>query len=293
MNGPSSPAREKSFSCTCNQCGCCCKEKIIRVNPYEVARLALFLRIGTSQFLKTYTWAGGTILRMPYKGHCVFRNTQGCAVHKARPLVCRLYPLRRNTSEDGTEHFDLLDFEPGCIALASNQGTVAGYLSEQNAMEHLGVSDGYIGLTDTIADTLKREIGEDSSLAREAALRCIAPSIYDPGPVPEWLDMDPVVSEYCLQTGLTPPKDVEEKARVHIEAVRAWLAGPAGANRDHPSTHLKRDDRDQSVFPRRLTRVKTLARTLAVLGYSIGANLEELSQELFGTPDSREEETEG
>jgi uncharacterized protein len=289
MNTLSCPARERPFSYSCSCCSRCCKDKIIRVNPYETARLASLLQISTSDFLRTYTWTGGAILRMPYRGNCIFRNTEGCAVHEARPLVCRLYPLRRDTHEDGSEVFDLLDFDQGCVGLISNQGTVAGYLSEQKAMEYLDVIDGYIGLVDKVAGALKQEIGGDSSLAGEAALKCVAPSLYDPGPVPEWLDMDPVVSGYCLRTGLPAPRNVEEKASLHIKAVETWLAEKTEADRDFRKRGGALDGKEGSVFSQKPARAKALARTLAVLGYSIGVNLDELSREIFGTLVSKDE----
>jgi hypothetical protein len=55
--------RERLFSYECHACRCCCHDKIIRVNPYEVARLAKNLHLSTIEFLSRYTTANGTTLR--------------------------------------------------------------------------------------------------------------------------------------------------------------------------------------------------------------------------------------
>jgi len=39
-----------------------------------------------------------------------------------------------------------------------------------------------------------------------------------------WIDMDRALSDYCSQSGLPVPTDIEAKMTLHIEAVRAWAA---------------------------------------------------------------------
>lgn len=59
--GPSAPwpldarrqqaeARAEAFGYTCNRCTNCCRNKLIQVNPYEIARLARHKGVGTSAF---------------------------------------------------------------------------------------------------------------------------------------------------------------------------------------------------------------------------------------------------
>ena len=254
-------AREAPFSFTCNCCSFCCKEKIIRVNPYEASRLAAHFGMSTSYFLKTHTMARGTVLKVPYRGHCIFRNYTGCAVHKDRPLVCRLYPLRRNTGDDQVETFSLVLVEPQCIALEGNNGTIGEYLAEQETDEYVEAVDRYIGLVDDLIEALRGEIRTGRTLAREAARLCTAPDVYDQAPIPDWLDVDPVVSRYCAHNGLPMPRTSLEKTKVHITAVRE-LAGATPGRDKHE-------------------HVKALTRTTAALGYSIGVNLEELSAEFL------------
>jgi hypothetical protein len=52
--------RESTFSYSCHSCCRCCYDKTIRVNPYEVARLAQNQAITTTEFLARYTdWGYG------------------------------------------------------------------------------------------------------------------------------------------------------------------------------------------------------------------------------------------
>ena len=228
------------------------------MNPYEVIRLAARFGISTSYFLKVYTMAQGTVLKVPYNGYCVFRNYDGCAVHQDRPLVCRLYPLRRHTADDHTETFTLVETEPRCISLQGDKGTIGEYLAEQETDEYVHAVDRYIDLVGTLIETLREEVREDHSLAQDAARLCVAPDIYRLDPVPGWLDIDPVVSSFCAHSGVPWPKTPLEKTKAHIAAISEMCAGAASAS-------------DKSA------RVQTLARTAAVLGYSIGVNLDELS----------------
>ena len=262
MEPSSYSERELPFSFTCNRCSLCCKEKIIRVNPYEAIRLAAHLGISTSYFLKLYTMARGTVLKVPYNGYCTFRNYTGCSVHRDRPLVCRLYPLRRATAADHTEIFTMVDTEPRCIALEGNAGTVGEYLSEQEAGDYIEAVDRYVGLTDVLVEALRRDIGSDRSLAENAARLFRAPDIYGQEPIPDWLDVDVAVSSYCARTGAPRPKTAFEKMESHIAALNEMSTEGAFV-----------EDRTE--------RIRTLARTTAVLGYSIGVNLDELSTEFI------------
>jgi Fe-S-cluster containining protein len=97
--------RDSAFSYTCHACSRCCHDKIIQLNPYEVARLAQNRGMSTTDFLARYTERNGTALRRVEEGACVFLTAQGCGVHADRPLVCRLYPLGRKVTPEGEESF--------------------------------------------------------------------------------------------------------------------------------------------------------------------------------------------
>lgn len=64
--------RESGFSYACHACKRCCRNKAIRVNPYEILRLARRLKMSTTDFIAHNTEAGGTVLRSREDGNCVF-----------------------------------------------------------------------------------------------------------------------------------------------------------------------------------------------------------------------------
>ena len=73
--------RDSAFSYTCHACNRCCHNKAIRVNPYEILRLARYLGLSTTHFIERHTEAGGTVLRPNENGDCDFLGERGCSVH--------------------------------------------------------------------------------------------------------------------------------------------------------------------------------------------------------------------
>jgi Fe-S-cluster containining protein len=111
--------RDSPFSYDCHACRRCCHDKVIRLNPYEVARLAQNRGISTTVFLAQYTGAQGTVLKQVDHGACVFLTPEGCGVHADRPLVCRLYPLGRHvTSERGEDFVSCNHIQRGKASMA-------------------------------------------------------------------------------------------------------------------------------------------------------------------------------
>lgn len=81
----------------------CCADVNIFLTPYDVLRLRLALRLGSSEFLARYVIIPFDknqklpvpLLRMndtPRK-ECPFVSDQGCTVYYHRPWPCRMYPL--------------------------------------------------------------------------------------------------------------------------------------------------------------------------------------------------------
>jgi uncharacterized protein len=116
--------RDSPFSYACHACNRCCRNKAIRVSPYEILRLARFLGISTTQFVNYHTAAGGTVLRTKENGDCQFLGKGGCGVHPDRPLACRLYPLARWVSPDGEESFGHPTPHPETAGVYGKSGTV-------------------------------------------------------------------------------------------------------------------------------------------------------------------------
>jgi len=87
---------------TCSRSGTCCHGKMVRLNPWELARLAQAKKMTPREFRDRYCDYGGVVLR--FDGEPGWKEQQacsqyvagfGCSVHLGRPLACRLYPLGR------------------------------------------------------------------------------------------------------------------------------------------------------------------------------------------------------
>lgn len=96
---------------TCTRAGTCCHGKAIWLNPWELRRLADARGESVAAFQARDTVDGGIRLRMD--GPAGWRGlpacsqydpAQGCTVHPARPLACRLYPLGRQVDGDGVRY---------------------------------------------------------------------------------------------------------------------------------------------------------------------------------------------
>jgi uncharacterized protein len=119
--------RESAYSYDCRACGRCCHDKLIPVNPYEIARLASNRGLSTTEAIERFT-DGGVALAVGDDGACVFLGAGGCLVHPDRPLVCRLYPLGAVADHEGHEVFVELEAQPGSDGRSGAEGTVADYL---------------------------------------------------------------------------------------------------------------------------------------------------------------------
>jgi hypothetical protein len=218
--------RETPFSYQCGRCLQCCRSKTIPLNPYEVARLAAYLGETTTQFLARHTVMGGAALRRRDDEACVFLGEDGCTVHPARPLACRLYPLGRRVAGNGDETFAELDPHPETAGAYGIDGTIAGYIAKHDVAKHFAAADRYSRILKRMLIALskrddRRDVDAD---ATEALGR--APTAEDDNV----LDMDATVLRYCASKGRPAPTEVEEKTLLHIEALEAFVGGvEAGA----------------------------------------------------------------
>lgn len=208
--------RDSAFSYTCNACGRCCNRYIIRVNPYEVLRLAQYLGLSASQFLKKYV-TPETALIHKQDDSCIFLGPEGCAVHEARPLVCRLYPLGRHLSGSDEERFFRMVPHPETKGVYGNEGCVADYLASQGAFPFMDAADRYMAVFRRYWETLGAVSKEEkpASLASGRRKRR-APAI------PELLNPDSVVAG-LTKAGHGTNIDPEIVMEHHIEALEAWL----------------------------------------------------------------------
>jgi Fe-S-cluster containining protein len=136
--------RSSPYAYACGACSRCCRDKVIPVNPYEVARLAAARSVSTSRFLAECT--DGVALKRREDGTCIFLGTGGCTVHADRPLVCRLYPLGRRIDAEGAETFHHATPHPQTAGVYSERGTVQSYLDSQGAAPFLAAADAYLAV---------------------------------------------------------------------------------------------------------------------------------------------------
>ncbi len=214
--------RASAFSYTCHACSRCCHDKIIRVNPYEIGRLAKNRQLNTTEFHSLYTTANGTALKQTADGACVFLTPQGCGVHPDRPLVCRLYPLGRRVTAAGQETFYELSPHPQTKGRYGTNGTVQDFLDHQGAQAFIDAVERYVELLSRTASVMQT-IMQNSNLADEMKLLHEDASHAGANEVPSWLDMDQAVARYCGARHMPVPEDIEAKMDLHLQAIEAWI----------------------------------------------------------------------
>ena len=125
--------RNSPYSFKCQRCGVCCNNKRIKPDPEERSRLAVFLGISSDRFSADYLELSTGELRLTSNGDCLFLGPDGCRVHPARPLVCRLFPLGLIRDENGQEKFGVMPLHPDCLGMLRTDGTVDDDLRSQGA----------------------------------------------------------------------------------------------------------------------------------------------------------------
>lgn len=203
--------RDFEFSYQCRRCSRCCHHQAIQVNPYEILRLARHLGMSTSQFIAQHTTNNGLFLRFTPEGACGCLGAQGCGVHPARPLVCRLYPLGREIDLEQGESFVLLERHEQCPAVVGRQGQLSDYLAEQGAGPFLEAADLYL----EVVLEMQQALLNHGSAGSEPLLTGLA-GREQAGEVNPWLDVDGVLSQ-------SPPEPDPWRAMLaHLAAIRKW-----------------------------------------------------------------------
>ena len=211
--------RESAFSYACHACKRCCRNKAIRVSPYEILRLARYLGLSTTEFIARHTEAGGTVLRSKENGDCGFLNESGCAVHPDRPLACRIYPLARWVSAGGEESFGHMTPHPQTAGVYGKAGTVQGYLDNQGLAPFFDMSERYGKLYQRMVDVLEKLDPDELDRRRE---RRAAVDELPAGTIASmWVDIDATIAESSPNTG--DRMGIDEVVDRHIKAVEAWL----------------------------------------------------------------------
>lgn len=215
--------RDSAFSYTCHGCSRCCHDKIIQLNPYEVARLAENRRITTTEFLARYTERNGTVLQRVEEGACVFLTPEGCGVHQDRPLVCRLYPLGRKVTAEGEESFREVSPHPETEGDYGTGATVEEFLARQGARPFMEAVDQYVEVVASMTAALMGAMRDDEELKYEVR-GAVEQLVQGQAEVmPEWIDMDLVVTRYCARQNSPIPTEVSGKMALHIQAIEEWV----------------------------------------------------------------------
>jgi hypothetical protein len=87
-------AQEIEDSTDCTACANCCRVATTRVSDRDVERLAHYVGMKKSDFLRDYTVESpdeGIILKRNSQG-CIFLDEKLCTVYEARPQTCELFP---------------------------------------------------------------------------------------------------------------------------------------------------------------------------------------------------------
>jgi hypothetical protein len=207
--------RDSSFAYACARCSRCCSGKRIPLDPYEVARLGELLGVSTTEVLARFTTDGGALLAVREDRSCVFLGEQGCTVHPARPLACRLYPLGRRVSPGQGERFAAVEPDPGCQGSYQGRGTIADYLAEQETRPYLAMADRYRAVLEELVAALveRPDLADCCEQANELLSKAPAPEDES------LLDVDAVVARRCVELGQAVPRDVKERVLLHLEAL--------------------------------------------------------------------------
>ena len=209
------PARTEAFGYTCNRCLRCCHDKHIQVNPYEVARIARNRGMSTGECRERWTVDGqGTVLKQADSGACVFPGTEGCTIHADRPLVCRLYPLGRHVSADGSERFSHVQPHPQTAGEYTRKGTIADFLSAQGAAPYMSAADEYFFWLCRAQQVAERAAPPHPTAQSDNAVELAQ----------QYLDMDTAIAEHCAQHGTSAPQDIEARRRLHLQILDNLLA---------------------------------------------------------------------
>lgn len=216
--------RDSAFSYACHACNRCCRNKAIRVTPYEILMLARHIGLSTTDFIAAHTEAGGTVLRSRDNGDCGFLGGRGCSVHPARPLACRIYPLARWVEADGAESFGHLAPHPQTDGVYGRGGIVQDYLDHQDVAPFFALSDRYGALYQRMVALLDKI--DSAELDKRADNRAAIDNLPAGSMVSLWTDIDATIASI----GEIPPSEFDQAISLHISAIEMWLERASSMN---------------------------------------------------------------
>lgn len=197
-----------SLPLTCSRSGTCCHGNLVRLNPWELMRLAEAKGMSPEEFRNKHTRSAGTILYFNGKPNqtgklsCgLYEEGKGCSVHPARPLACRLFPLGRQV-QNGTAQYMHEGKEFPCLkecpeVLDLPKLTVEEYLAGQETNIFEQAQDAYLEIMQNLADisfellldTGLSESGDTETLTSWRKLGTMDPTALSRQISTEWLDL--------------------------------------------------------------------------------------------------------
>jgi Fe-S-cluster containining protein len=175
------------FAYVCNQCGLCCRDKVITLSPYDVIRIARVVQITTGEAVARYTLRRGSILRFAPDGGCLALEGARCTIHRGRPLACRLYPL--GLERGSGDKFVKLEAAIGSLGIYGGWGTVEEFLNAQDVDVYLAMNTRYATLIPRLRDRVRGLVDfekiEPREFWRRAVREALAETHYDPNPLIE------------------------------------------------------------------------------------------------------------
>lgn len=213
-----------TFSYSCNRCKRCCTNLEISVNPYDIARLAKFKGISTTEFISSYVDVRKQALLRQSDGVCIFLDENGCSVHPDRPLPCRLYPLARNITGSGKEIFVALPPDAESKGEFGTKGEVGDYLKSQDLELHLRFADEYFNFFRSLLVALQQGATADETV-RDLMLEHLSIQKQLLGVperaalVVELSDLDKFLKEYCNEQKIDEPQELTARTELHLRAL--------------------------------------------------------------------------
>ena len=210
--------RTSPFSYSCNRCMSCCHDAHIALTPYEITRLARGLQLRTTEFIARYLTDGGIVLRNHDGGACSMLGDASCNVYADRPLVCRTYPLLRTLGANGEEYVKFKPL-PTTKGVYGEDGSVEEFLQAHEIAAFAAASDRYFEILRQIIEALASVVRSRPELFPIVRQTIDSHCEFRTQNVPELIDVDRVVAEFCRNRGDPVPTDIDKLIPIHILAI--------------------------------------------------------------------------
>lgn len=97
-------------------CTACCEQKgYVYLTEADLVRAAAFLGMTPAAFERKYVYRTPKRmrLRVPQEANCFFLSGDGCGIHPAKPMQCRIFPFWPELVESKREWLKTAQFCPG------------------------------------------------------------------------------------------------------------------------------------------------------------------------------------